>query len=96
MLQLQCQLWTVILLMQDHLGWSHQVQQVADPRVVQISLLYLDAVCGNPEPTSMGVTELWFTGRYQPIQHLGCVDWYLYLSPCHILSIPFSGRLQCE
>ena len=42
-LQHQCHLWIVCLLMQDHLGWSHQAQQVPHPRVVQIHLLHLDA-----------------------------------------------------
>ena len=35
-------LWIVSLLMLDHLGWTHQAQQVAHPRVVQISLLHPD------------------------------------------------------
>ena len=41
----------------------------------------------NPESNSMEVLEVWFAGRYQFIQHLGCMDWPVYLSPCHILSV---------
>ena len=47
-LQLQHHQWTVSLLMQDHLGWSYQVQQITHPSVVWISLLHLDIVCGKP------------------------------------------------
>ena len=87
-LQLQCHLWTVCLLMQDHLGWSHQAQQVTHPRAVWISLLHLNAVCRKPmELTSMEVLEFWLTGRYQSIWHLGCMNWCVYLFPCHILSV---------
>ena len=39
------------------------------------------------ELTSMEVLEFWFAGRYQSIQHLGCIDWCVYLPPCHILSV---------
>ena len=35
----------------------------------------------------MEVPEFWFTGRYQSIQHLGCMDWSSCLPPCHNLSI---------
>ena len=57
-LQLQCHLWTVCMLMQDHLGQSHQVQQVTHPRVVWISLLCLDAVCRKPRTTFHGGTRI--------------------------------------
>ena len=56
MLQLQYPLWIVSLLMQNHLEWSHQAQQVVHPRVVWISLLHLDAVCGKPRPDFHGGT----------------------------------------
>ena len=39
------------------------------------------------ELTSMEVPEFQFTDRYQSIQHLGSVDWSVYLPPCHILSV---------
>ena len=41
----------------------------------------------NPEPTRVEVPEFWFAGRYQSIQHLGCIGWSVYLSPCHILPV---------
>ena len=34
----------------------------------------------NLEPTSMEVLEFQFGARYQSIQHLGCMDWSVYLS----------------
>ena len=41
----------------------------------------------NPELTSMEVLEFQFTGRYQSIQHLGCMNWSVCLPPYHILSV---------
>ena len=41
----------------------------------------------NPELTSMEVLEFWFAGSYQCIQHLGCIGWSVYLSPCYILLV---------
>ena len=41
----------------------------------------------NPEPTPMKVPEFWFAGRYQSIQHLGCIGWSVYLSPCLVLAV---------
>ena len=69
-LQLQCHLWTVSLLMQDHLGWSHQAQQVAHPMVVWINLLHLDLAHKNPELTPMEVPEIQFASRCQATQCL--------------------------
>ena len=57
-LQLQCHLWIVSLLMQDHLGWSHQVQQVMHPRVVWINLLHLDAAPEKPRTDFHGGTRI--------------------------------------
>ena len=57
-LQLQCHLWAVCLLMQDHLGQSHQAQQVAHSKVVWISLLCLDAVCRKPRNDFNGGTRI--------------------------------------
>ena len=57
-LQLQHHLWTVSLLMKDHLGQSHQVQQVAQPRIVQIRLLHLDAVYRKPRTDFHGHTGI--------------------------------------
>ena len=70
--------------MQDHLEWSHQAQQVAHPRVVQINLLHLDAAHEQPGMTPMDMPEFQFTGRYKPVQHLGCIGWTVYLYPCYI------------
>ena len=93
-LQLQHHLWTVSLLMQDCLGWSHQAQQVAHPRVFQINLLHLDVAHKNPEPTSMEVPEFWFAGRYQSIWHMGCIAVSVTMSyPVHTL---LSGEVLCE
>ena len=41
----------------------------------------------HPELTSMEVPEFWFTGSYQSIKHLGCMNQSVYLSPYHILSV---------
>ena len=57
MLQLQCHLWIVTLLMQDHLGWSHQAQQVTQPRVVLINLLHLHGT-QNPGTFFHGGTRI--------------------------------------
>ena len=84
---LQFHLWTVSLLMQDCLRQSHQVQQITHPRIVWINLLHVDAVYKNLKPTSVEVPEFQFAGRYQSIQHLGCMDWSVYLSSCYILSV---------
>ena len=35
----------------------------------------------------MEASEFQFAGRYQSVWHLGCMDWSVYLSPCHILSV---------
>ena len=35
----------------------------------------------------MEALEFWFSGRYQSIRHLGCVDQSVCLSPCHTLSV---------
>ena len=97
MLPLQHHLWMVSLLMQDHLGWSHQVQQVAHPRVVQTSLLHLDTLCRKPRTAFHVGTRI---SVYRQIQaHLSsgmcglvCVSVSMLYSVC----IPFSGRVQCE
>ena len=57
-LQLQCHLWIMYLLVQDCLGWSHQAQQVAHPRVVQIDLFHLDVVLKPPGTHSHGSIEI--------------------------------------
>ena len=41
----------------------------------------------NLELTSMEVPGFQFAGRHQSIWHLGCMNWSVYLSPCHILSV---------
>ena len=96
MLQLQHHLWIVSLLRQDHLGWSHQVQQVTHPRAVWISLHHLDAVCGKPGTDFHGGARI-LVYRQIP-SHLTsgmcglvCVSVFMSYSVC----IPFSGRVQC-
>ena len=54
--QLQHHLWIVHLLMQNHLGQSHQAQQVTCPRVVLINLLHLDVALVQPGIDSHGGT----------------------------------------
>ena len=90
MLQLQCHLWIVSLLMEDHLGWSHQAQQVACPRVVWISLLTLDAVCSKPGTDFHGGTRILVYRQipYHPISWmhgLFCVS----VSMSYCVCIPF-------
>ena len=64
-LQLQHHLWTVSLLMQDDQEWSHQMQQVTHPRVVQIILLHSDMAQKNWKLISMEVPEFWFASTHQ-------------------------------
>ena len=95
--QFQCYLWTVSLLMQYHLGWSNQVQQVTHPMVVWISLLHLDTVCRKPRADFHGGTRI---SVYRQITvnptsgmpGLVCVSASMSYSVC----TPFSGRVQCE
>ena len=96
-LQLQCHLWTVCLLMQDCLGWSHQAQQVTHPRVVQISLPHLGAVCGKPGTNFHGGTRIlvcWQISVHPASGMHGLVC--VYDSMSHSICTPFSGRVQCE
>ena len=65
------------------------MQQVTHPRVVWISLLHLDAVCGNPGLTSMEVLEFWFAGRYWSIQHLDAWIVCISASMSYSVCIPF-------
>ena len=95
-LQLQCHLWTVSLLMQDHLGWSHQAQQVANPRVVWINLLHLDTACKPPRTDSHGGTRILVCWQI-PV----CPASGMHLSACVSLRViscltSFSGEVQCE
>ena len=46
------------LLVPDHLGWSHQAQQVSQPRVVQINLLHLDVALEPPGTNFHGGIEI--------------------------------------
>ena len=94
---IQCHLWTVSLLMQDHLGWSHLAQQVTQLRVVLISLLHLDTVCRKPRTDFDGGTGISVCGQIPvhlaPWMHeLVCVSVFMSHSVC----TPFSGRVQCE
>ena len=95
--QLQCHLWTVSLLMEDHLGWSYQAQQVTHPRVVQISLLPLDAVYGKPRMDFHGGTRIsvcWQISVHLAFGMHGSVC--VFASMSYSVCTPFSGRVQCE
>ena len=96
-LQLPHHLWTVCLLMQDHLGWSHQAQQVAHPRVVWINLLHLDMALEPPRTNFHGGTGILVCRQVldQPasrIHELACVSVCILYFAC----TPFSGRVQYE
>ena len=97
MLQLQCHLWIVSLLIQDHLGWSHQAQQIAHPRVVWISLLHLDAVCGKPRTDFHGDTRIsvcrWIPVHLAPGMHgLVCVSASMSYLPVHCFLEEYSMK----
>ena len=91
-LQLQCYLWTVNLLMWDHLGWSHHAQQITHPRVVWISLLHLDAVYGKPRTNFHGGTGI-SVCRQVPVHLASGMHGLVCVSvsmPCSVCT-PFSG-----
>ena len=76
----------VSLLMQDCLRWSHQVQQVAHPGVVWISLLHLGRVCGKPRTDFHGGTRIlvcrWIPVHLAPGMHgLVCVSPFMSYLP---------------
>ena len=92
-LQLQYHLWTVSLLMQDYLGWSHQVQQVAHPRVVWINLLHLDAAPKKPGPDSYRGTGILVCRQISGHPTSGMHG--LVFMPYQVCAMP-SGEVQCE
>ena len=94
---LQCHLWIVCLLMQDHLGWSHQAQQVAHPRVVQINLPHLDVAPKSPGTDFHGGTRTLVCWKILEWPASG-MHRLTYMSVCILCSlcIPFSGEVQCE
>ena len=86
--QLQHHQWTVSLLMQDHLGWSYQVLQITHPRVVWISLLHLDVVCGKPRTKFHGGIQVsvcsWIPVHLAPQMHGSvCVSASMSYLPVH-------------
>ena len=85
-LQLYHHLWAVHLLMQDCLGWSHQAQHVTHPRVVWVSLLHLDAVCGKPGTDFHGGTGI-SACRQIPFHPASGMNWSVCLSPYQILYV---------
>ena len=96
-LQLQCHLWIVSLLMQGYLGWSHQVQQVTHPRVVQINLLHLDVAPTQPRTDSCGGTRISVCWQI-PVHPASGMYWLVCVSVSmsyHVCT-PFSGEVQCE
>ena len=96
-LHLQCHLWVMHLLSQDHLGWSQQPQQIAHPRAVQINLLHSDAALRPPGTNFHQGTEIlvcWPILDWPAfgMHGLTCVSayvlWFVY--------IPFLGDVQCR
>ena len=96
-LWLQCHLWIVHLLMQDCLGWTHQAQWVAHPRVVQIDLPYLDTAPKPPRTNFHGGTRTLVCWQIlgwpaSGMHRLACVSVCILCSVC----ILFSGEVQCK
>ena len=91
--QLQHCLWIVHLLMQNHLGWSHQAQQVTHPRVVLINLLHLDLAHVQPITDSHGGTGTLVCKQIPG--HLASGMHELAFMLYHVCTT-FSGEVQCE
>ena len=83
--------------MQDHLGWSHQAQQVAHLRVVQIDLFHLDTAPESPGTDFHGDTRILVCWQIldqlaSGMHRLACISVCILCSVC----IPFSGEVQCK
>ena len=92
-LQLQCHLRAAGLLMQEHLGWSHQVQQVTQPKVVWINLLHLDTAHEKPITNSHGDTII-LVSKQVP----GCLTSGMHglvFMPYQVCTMLY-GEVQCE
>ena len=96
-LQLQHHLWMVSLLMQGHLGWSCQVQQVTHPRVVWINLLHLDAVQEQPGTDFCGGTGIFVCWQIPACLAYG-MYWLVCVFVCMLYPVCtlFSEEVQCE
>ena len=92
-LQLQHHMWTVSLLMQDCLGQSHQVQQVAHSWVVQINLLLLDMAHEKPRTNFHGGTQtLVYRQTWgHPTSGMHGLVFFLYQ-----VYTTLSGEVECE
>ena len=96
-LQLQCHMWIMHLLRQNHVGWSPQAQQVAHQKVVQINLLHLGMALEPPGTSFLGDIEIWFTRQCWTDQHLGCMGKSMYWSIHGVLSVyHFLEGVQCN
>ena len=90
-------LWTVSLLIQDHLGQSHQQQQVTHPRVVWINLFHLDVAYEKPRTDfhgGTGISVCWQLPVH-PASGMHCLD-FVSVSMLFLACTPFSGEVQCE
>ena len=96
-LQIQHHLWTVSLLMQDHLGQSHQVQQITHPRVVWISPLPLDAGCGKPGTNFHGGIRISVCWQI-PVHPASCMHGLVCVSVSmsYFVCTPLFREVQCE
>ena len=83
--------------MQDHLGWSHQEQQVALPRVVQINLLHLDVAHKKPRTNFHGGTGILICWQL-PVCLTSGMHWLdcASVSMLYLACTPFSGEVQYE
>ena len=95
--QLQHHLWIVSLLMQSHLGWSHQMQQLTHPRVVWINLLYLYVAHEQLRTDSHGGTRILVCWQTIVLLASG-MHWLVCVFLCMLYPVcmPFSGEVQCE
>ena len=92
--QLQCHLWIVSLLMQNHLGQSHQAQQATHPTVVLINLLHLDVAHVHPGTDSHGGTRTlvcWQIPVHPASGMHGLV--YVFVFILYAVCTPFSGKV---
>ena len=85
------------LLMQDHLGWSHQTWQIAHPRAVQTDLLHLDMAPEPPETNFHGGIEILVCWQILDQLAFGTHGFaFVYVCTSCFVCILFSGEVQCK